>query len=260
MKNVSGKKISAIAIFVFTFLVTACEPQGSKSTEDKTADASGIAFETEDQKISYIIGMNMGDNLNKQDLTLHPELVAQGIKDVLSGAELKISQEEIATTMQSFQKKIMEKRQQEMAAQEAERSAQSEKNKQEGETFLTTNAEVEGVVTTESGLQYKVVNEGNGTKPQANDTVTVHYRGTLIDGTEFDSSYTRGQPATFAVNAVIPGWVEALQLMSEGAKWELYIPSDLAYGPGGTGGAIGPNATLIFEVELLKINPGSGDI
>ena len=130
----------------------------------------------------------------------------------------------------------------------------ADENRQQGEAFLATNAQVEGVVTLPSGLQYKIIREGTGKQPTASDTVTVHYRGTLIDGAEFDSSYSRGQPATFPVNGVIQGWVEALQLMKEGAKWQLFIPPELAYGERGAGRDIGPNATLIFDVELLTVN------
>ena len=133
----------------------------------------------------------------------------------------------------------------------------AEANKKEGEEFLASNKTKEGVVTTASGLQYKVITAGTGPSPKASDKVSVHYRGTLIDGTEFDSSYRRGEPVSFPVKGVIAGWTEALQLMKEGAKWELYIPSELAYGPGGTGGPIGPNATLIFEVELLQASVSS---
>jgi len=152
-----------------------------------------------------------------------------------------------------MQARVRAKQEEAAAAQQAELAAAGEKNKVDGEAFLAANAQKDGVVVTDTGLQYKVITAGDGAKPQATDTVTVHYRGTLIDGTEFDSSYSRGEPATFPVQGVISGWVEALQLMSVGDKYELTIPSDLAYGPAGTGGDIGPNATLIFEVELLEI-------
>jgi len=262
MKHILGTALSDRAklfggVLLCTALIAGCDQQSSETPQ--VSDAAPAALETEDQKVSYIIGMNMGNNLQQQGLNLDADLVASGIKDVMSGGEPKLSEEEIAATMQSFQQKMMAKQQEEMATREAERLAAAETNQQAGEAFLAENAAKEGVVTTESGLQYKVITEGTGPKPAETDTVSVHYRGTLIDGTEFDSSHKRGQPATFAVNAVIQGWIEGLQLMPEGSKWELYIPSELAYGPGGTGGAIGPNAALIFEVELLKVNPGSGD-
>ena len=158
----------------------------------------------------------------------------------------EMTAEEIAETMQAFQ-------QQQMAKMQEEQAAAGAKNAEAGEAFLAENGKQEGVVTTDSGLQYKVVTKGDGAKPKADDLVSVHYKGTLLDGKEFDSSYKRGEPAEFGVNQVIPGWTEALQLMPVGSKWELVIPADLAYGPGGAGGDIGPNSTLQFEVELLEI-------
>tara|TARA_B110000977_G_C10868079_1_gene412406 strand:- start:336 stop:809 length:474 start_codon:yes stop_codon:yes gene_type:complete len=156
------------------------------------------------------------------------------------------------TEMQAFQ-------QQQMAQQEEEAGKIAEQNMAKGESFLVENGTKDGVLTTESGLQYKIITAGSGAKPEATDTVEVHYAGTLIDGTEFDSSYTRGATVSFPVNGVIPGWTEALQLMSVGSKWQLFIPSALAYGPGGTGGGpIGPNATLIFDVELVSIKGTEG--
>ncbi len=235
------------------------------ATEMASADSS-TQFETEEQKVSYIIGLNMGANLQAQGLPLDADLIALGIQDSMSGAEFKLTQEEIVATMQSFQQKMQEQQAVEQERQLAERQqmeeahkAAAEKNLVDGKAFLEENAKKEGVQVTESGLQYKVITAGTGPKPTIDDTVTVHYRGTLINGEEFDSSHSRGQPATFSVGAVIPGWIEALQLMPEGSTWELYIPSDLAYGSGATGGLIGPNSTLIFEVELIKANAGSGD-
>jgi FKBP-type peptidyl-prolyl cis-trans isomerase FklB len=157
-----------------------------------------------------------------------------------------LSEQEIRETMAVFQKEMM-------ARQEELSKKLGEKNKKEGDVFLAENKKKDGVKTLPSGLQYKVVKAGTGKKPKLTDTVTTHYRGTLIDGTEFDSSYRRGQPATFPVNGVIPGWTEALQLMEEGAKWELFIPSNLAYGERGAGRDIGPHATLIFDIELITI-------
>lgn len=204
------------------------------------------ALKTKKDKLSYGIGADLARNLKAQSIDVDPDIVAKGIKDVLSGGKTLLNEEEIRQT-------IAELRQELIAKQALEAKKIGEKNKKEGEQFLEANKKKEGVKTLPSGLQYKVITEGTGKSPKATDTVTVNYRGTLIDGTEFDSSYKRGQPATFPVNGVISGWTEALQLMKEGAKWQLFIPSALAYGERGAGGIIGPNATLIFEVELISV-------
>ncbi len=201
-----------------------------------------LTLKTQKEKLSYIIGMDMGKNLKNQSVDIDPNILAKGIKDGLSGGKNLLTDQEIRETMAAFQKEMVAKQQ-----------ALGEKNKKEGEAFLAENKKKKGVTTLPSGLQYKVVKAGTGKKPKPTDTVTVHYQGTLIDGTEFDSSYRRGQPVTFPVNGVIPGWTEALGLMQEGAKWQLFIPSNLAYGERGTGSQIGPNAALIFEVELISI-------
>ncbi|MEW6001616.1 MAG: FKBP-type peptidyl-prolyl cis-trans isomerase [Nitrospirota bacterium] len=197
-------------------------------------------------KVSYSIGINLGNNFKRQSIDINPDALVQGIKDTLSSGKTLMTEDEIRDTLAAFQKEMLDK--------QAERMKElGEKNKKEGETFLSENKKKEGVVTLPSGLQYKVLKEGTGKTPKATDTVIVNYKGTLIDGTEFDSSYRRGQSATFPVNGVIPGWSEALQLMKEGSKWQLFIPSNLAYGERGAGNIIGPNATLIFEVELISI-------
>jgi len=203
-------------------------------------------LKSEKEKISYIIGMDIGSNFKKQSVDIDPDALGRGIKDALSGAKPQLSDQEARETMASFEKEMR-------AKQEEIRKTAGEKNKIEGEKFLAENKSKEGVQTLPSGLQYKVTTPGKGKKPQLTDTVIAHYRGTLIDGTEFDSSYRRGQPASFPVNGVIRGWTEALQLMEEGAKWQLFIPSNLAYGDRGAGQAVGPNAVLIFDVELLSI-------
>jgi len=219
-------------------------------------------LKTEDQKFAYIMGLEMGSRLSQQfkqqGLELDMNIVTAGILDSATGKDPKLSKEEIDTTLESFGTKMQEKQKVMAAAHEAEMKKAGEKNEKEGKAFLKANAKKSGVKTTKSGLQYKVLVEGKGPKPKETDTVTVNYRGSFIDGKEFDSSIKRGEPATFAVNQVIAGWTEALQLMPEGSKWEVYIPSDLAYGPGGSG-PIAPNSTLVFEVELLKANAGSGD-
>jgi FKBP-type peptidyl-prolyl cis-trans isomerase FklB len=201
-----------------------------------------LALKSQKDKVSYIIGMEIGNNLKKQAIDIDSNILARGVKDILSGAKPLLTEQEVQEIMIAFQKEMM-----------AKQSEVAKKNKAEGETFLAENKKKEGVKTLSSGLQYKVIKAGTGKKPKSNDTVTVHYRGTLINGAEFDSSYKRGQPTTFPVSKVIPGWTEALQLMEVGAKWQLFIPSSLAYGEQGAGGDIGPNATLIFEVELVSI-------
>lgn len=200
----------------------------------------------EKDKVSYSIGLEIGNKLKSQSIDINADILASGVKDGLSGSKALMTEEEIQETMTAFQKEMM--------AKQAEKTkALAEKNKKEGDAFLEENKKKEGVKTTSSGLQYKVLKDGEGPMPKATDTVTVNYRGTLVDGTEFDSSYKRGEPATFPVNGVIPGWVEALQLMKVGSKFQLFIPSGLAYGERGAGQQIGPNSSLIFEVELLSI-------
>ncbi len=216
-------KLRLIAVLGVLFLVSQVYGQGK------------LVLKNQKEKVSYIIGMDIGSNLKRQLIDVDPNIFAKGIKDALSGEKPLLTDQEIQETMIAFQKEMMEKQ------------------KKRGEAFLAENKNKEGVKTLPSGLQYKVIKAGTGKKPKLNDTVATNYRGTLIDGTEFDNSYKRGQPANFPVSGVIPGWTEALQLMEEGAKWQLFIPSNLAYGERGAGGAIGPNATLIFEIELISI-------
>lgn len=202
---------------------------------------------TELERLSYALGLSMGNNFKSSGIEeMNIKEFAEGVAAVFEGTQPKMSYDEAKNVIREFFTVLEEK-------QNAAAAKMGEVNKAAGEAFLAENAKRPEVKTTESGLQYEVINEGNGDKPAASDTVVVHYTGTLIDGTVFDSSVERGTPATFGVTQVIPGWVEALQLMQVGAKWRLYIPSDLAYGPRGAGGAIGPNSTLIFDVELLQI-------
>ncbi|MEE9523719.1 MAG: FKBP-type peptidyl-prolyl cis-trans isomerase, partial [Thermodesulfovibrionales bacterium] len=203
-----------------------------------------IKLESKKDKLSYSIGLDIGSKLRMQAIEVDPSIVARGLTDGFKGGKTLMSEKEASETMDAFQKEMF-------AKQQAERNKLGEKSKKEGEEFLAKNKKEKGVKTTKSGLQYKVIKKGKGKTPTATDSVTVNYRGTLIDGTEFDSSYKRGQPATFQVGGVIKGWTEALQLMKEGAKWQLFIPSDLAYGERGAGRDIGPNSALIFEVELI---------
>ena len=193
-------------------------------------------------KASYAIGLNIGRNFKKQNVDLNPDAVMMGLKDAVNGKKPALSETEERDAMNNLQKEAMEKQ-----------KAMADKNAAEGKKFLDDNKKKEGVKTTASGLQYKVMKEGNGPQPKAADTVTVDYKGTLIDGTEFDSSYKRGQPATFPLNGVIKGWTEGLQLMKTGGKYQFFIPADLAYGQRQMGPDIPPNSTLIFEVELKNV-------
>lgn len=203
-------------------------------------------LKTQKQKASYGIGLDIGKNFKEQFPDVDVDAMVRGFKDALSGSKPAINEEELSKIMASFQQEMIQKRSQRMAEAGG-------KNKKEGEEFLAVNKKKEGVITLPSGLQCKILKQGTGPKPTAKDTVKCNYRGTLINGKEFDSSYKRGEPAEFVLGQVIPGWIEALQLMSVGSKWELYIPGNLAYGDRGAGAEIGPNATLIFEVELLGI-------
>jgi len=197
-------------------------------------------------KFSYSYGLTLGQNFKLQEMDVDLDIFLKGLKDGVNAAEPMMTAEEIEQTKKEVQEEITAK-----AKARAEEKAA--KNKEAGEAYLAENSEKEGVVTTESGLQYKIIEEGTGPSPSVVDKVTVHYTGTLVDGTEFDSSHKRGEPATFPVGGVIPGWTEALQLMKEGAKWQLVIPSALAYGERGAGPLIGPNAVLVFDVELIKV-------
>jgi FKBP-type peptidyl-prolyl cis-trans isomerase FklB len=200
------------------------------------------------EKASYSIGHELGSSLKKGNMDVNADILMKGLRDGLSGAKSVLTDEQIKETMTTFQKEMMEKQKQ------AEKE-KGEKNAAEGEKFLAENKKKEGVKTTSSGLQYKVIKEGTGEAPKETDTVVVNYKGTLLDGTEFDSSYKRNEPATFPVNRVIKGWTEALLLMKPGSKYQLWIPSALGYGDRGVGKDIGPNSTLVFEVELLSVKP-----
>lgn len=228
------------ALLGVTLLLSACGGSGSANAK----------LDTDDQKASYGIGLNMGNQLVAAKGHLDMAAFQKGIEDALAEREQAVSQEDIQSAIQAFSKKVTEE-------QQAERTAAGEKNKKEGEAFLAQNGQKEGVITTESGLQYEVLQEGSGPKPTKDDQVKINYKGTLIDGKTFDSSYDRGEPVVFPVGGLIPGFTEALELMSVGSKYRVVIPSDLAYGEQGAGQDVGPNATLIFEIELLEIQPKS---
>jgi FKBP-type peptidyl-prolyl cis-trans isomerase FklB len=222
----------------------------AKKTTATTKTATPAALTTRKEKFSYGLGMNfgagLGANLKKQSVEYDPALVVQGFKDALSGAKTRMTPAEAQAILKEVQTELQKD-------QLAKMKEVADKNKADGEAFLAANKGKEGVVTLPSGLQYKILSEGTGPKPTATDTVVCNYRGTRIDGVEFDSSYKRGKAATFPVNGVIKGWTEALQLMPVGSKWQLFIPPDLAYGDRGAGPEIGPNSTLLFEVELVSI-------
>lgn len=234
-KHYTSAVLSTLLILSFS----ACNDESaSKNTTKK--------LENFKEKTGYSIGVQIGKQLAPSKDEMDKGALMMGITDALADNKLQLSEDEIKKTMMDLSKKMQEK-----AMKKAKASL--EINQKEGEAFLAANKAKEGVTTLASGLQYKIIQAGTGKTPLATDTVETNYKGTLINGTEFDSSYKRGQTATFPVNGVIKGWTEALQLMKEGAKWELYIPSDLAYGERGAGQLIGPNATLIFEIELIKV-------
>jgi FKBP-type peptidyl-prolyl cis-trans isomerase len=231
---------------------TTADTQVAEAPEAKTDVATSVAAETNpslaslEQKLSYIVGTNLAGQFKRDEITLDVNAFSMAIEDVMAGTESRLSEEQVQTAVAAVQQQAQQK-------QQVAQQAVSDKNKADGLAYLEANANKEGVVVTQSGLQYKEVVSGEGEIPTSDKTVVVHYKGTLTDGTEFDSSYKRGEPAEFPVTGVIPGWIEALQLMNVGDKFELTIPSDLAYGPRGSGASIGPDATLLFDVELIEI-------
>lgn len=231
-------KQRGLALFVAALLSTQVYAADEKAAAPALADAD---------KLSYTFGYTIGNSLKQQGVDINNAVLEKGIKDALAGTDGLLTEEERGAVISQFQQEKMRQRME-------EQKAAADKNLAEGTAFLAENAKKEGVTVLESGLQYKVITAGTGESPKATDKVTTHYRGTLLNGEEFDSSYKRNKPASFAVNGVIKGWTEALQLMKKGAKWQLFIPANLAYGERGTGGSIGPNSTLIFEVELLEVN------
>jgi FKBP-type peptidyl-prolyl cis-trans isomerase len=207
-----------------------------------------VNLTTDKAKASYALGENLGRSLKRDEVDVDPAIVAEGIKDGLAGRKALMTDEEATAALTKLKMEVKTK-------MDAKMNALSVANKQAGDAFLAANKNKEGVVTLPSGLQYKILKEGTGPKPTATDTVECNYRGTLIDGKEFDSSYKRGEPVSFPVGGVIKGWTEALQLMPVGSKWQLFVPASLAYGDRGAGADIAPNSTLVFEVELLSIKP-----
>lgn len=257
-KTLAGSAISIVIAACFVLISMPLASVAAEAAADAVkAPATGEAasvpsataadpLEAPGADISYCVGLDIGGSLKEIPADLDLDLVIMGIKDQLSGKDPLLNEAQVMKIKREFSMKIQEERAKKMETASTE-------NKDEGTKFLEANKARKGVSVTSSGLQYEVVKEGAGASPKATDTVKVHYRGTLISGTEFDSSHKRGEPATFPVNRVIPGWTEALQLMKVGSVYKLYIPSDLAYGERGAGRDIGPNSTLIFEVELLGI-------
>ena len=224
-------------IALISVLCMACQ----SNTQDKAH-----VMKSQRDTVSYTIGMNIGRDMKRQSIEIDPDILAQGIKDILAGGKTLVTDEQAQAAMMAFQQEMNVK-------QEEKKKTDAEKNKKEGEAFLTANKAKEGVKTTASGLQYKIITEGHGPKPTVDQTVSVNYRGTLIDGTEFDSSTKRGKPAEFALNRGVKGWTEALEMMPVGSKWQIFIPSELAWGDQGAPPLIGPGAVVLFDVELLEI-------
>jgi FKBP-type peptidyl-prolyl cis-trans isomerase len=243
------KKYALPLALVATVTLQACNQQSAPEAVDSAAT---VTLEDSNERLSYGIAFGLGQRMAADGVPMDVDAFSAGLRDAMEGAEPRMTQEEIQTEMEAYQERAM-------AEQQAAIAAAGEANLAASEAFLAENATREGVVVTESGLQYEVIEAGEGASPNAEDTVEVHYRGTLVDGTEFDSSYKRGETVSFGVSQVIAGWTEALQLMSPGAKWKLFIPADLAYGPGGAGNLIGPNAALVFEVELVSVTEAADD-
>jgi len=236
-------KLTLPLVLISLIGLQACNQQAQ---EAPTAAAQEVALETSEQRLSYGIALGLGQRMVADGMQMDVDAFAAGLRDAVEGAQPRLTQEQITAEMLAFQEKAE-------AEQAANQAALAEANVAAAEVFLAENAAREGVTVTESGLQYEILEAAEGPIPSAEDTVEVHYRGTLVDGTEFDSSYGRGQTVEFGVGQVIAGWTEALQLMPMGSKWKLVIPPELAYGSAGAGQMIGPNAALIFEVELVSI-------
>jgi FKBP-type peptidyl-prolyl cis-trans isomerase FklB len=224
----------------------AAKTPAKKAPAGTAKTGAAVTLKTQREKASYALGMSIGTGMHRQGLPVDPALVSRGLRDAMAGGKTLMTEDEMKAALQQLRGQVQQ-------AQESKTHAESAGNRKAGEAFLTANKSKEGVKTLPDGLQYKILKEGSGPKPTANDTVTVNYRGTLIDGKEFDSSYKRGQPASFPVSGVIKGWTEALQLMPVGSKWQLFIPPDLAYGDHPPDPSIGAGDTLVFEVELLSI-------
>ncbi|HXC62604.1 MAG TPA: FKBP-type peptidyl-prolyl cis-trans isomerase, partial [Nitrospiria bacterium] len=251
-------RITLVALLISSALASYAEDaKPSPSSADNPSPTS--AYKDDKDKVSYSLGVDIGRTLQKFQLDLNEKALSQGIADVLENKPMALTDQELQETLQAFQQKMMQKQQEALSKKQEQMKGVAEKNKVDGKKFLDENAKKTGVKTTTSGLQYKVIKEGTGDKPKDSDVVEANYRGTTIDGKEFDSSAKHGSASSFPVNGVIKGWSEALKLMPVGSKWELYVPSDLAYGDEGAGDDIAPGSTLVFEVELLSIKKNAAN-
>ncbi|CDZ78853.1 Outer membrane protein MIP precursor [Legionella massiliensis] len=239
---------AVMSLAMSTTMAASAAPDAASTATPATATpaAATSSLTTEMDKLSYSIGADLGRNFKKQGIDISPAAMAKGLQDGMSGGQLLLTDQQMREVLNTFQKELMAKR-------SADFNKKAEENKTKGEAFLNQNKSKDGVVTLPSGLQYKIIQKGDGAKPSKDDTVTVEYTGTLIDGQVFDSTEKTGKPATFKVSQVIPGWTEALQLMPSGSTWEVYVPANLAYGPRSVGGPIGPNETLVFKIHLISV-------
>lgn len=238
-------KKTLVAVAVASVMLVGC---GSEKEQPVAPAEKAYTLETDEQKLGYSLGLMLGERLKSDVSELDIDALSRAVESVYAGTDPLLTPEEVEATMMAFQQKKVQE-------QQAAFETLAEDNLKAGQEYMAENAKKEGVTTTESGLQYEEMTAGEGEAPTATDTVKVHYRGHLINGTDFDSSYSRNEPVSFPLNGVIPGWTEGLQLMKPGGKARLVLPADLAYGPGGRGEVIGPNATLVFEIELLEVNP-----
>jgi FKBP-type peptidyl-prolyl cis-trans isomerase FklB len=250
-------RITLLAILLSSALLSYAEEAKPNASPAPSSPTSTTINDDKD-KVSYSLGVDIGRTLQRLQLDLNQDALSKGMTDVLGNKALSMTDQELQQTLQAFQQKMMQKQQEAMSKKQEEMKSVAEKNKADGKKFLDDNAKKADVKTTTSGLQYKVIKEGKGEKPKDTDIVETNYRGTTIDGKEFDSSAKHGSSFSFPVNGVIKGWSEALKMMPVGSKWELFVPSDLAYGDEGYGEDIAPGSTLVFEVELLGIKKNAG--
>ncbi|WED41867.1 FKBP-type peptidyl-prolyl cis-trans isomerase [Legionella cardiaca] len=237
---------AAVIGLTMSTAIVAADASATATTAPATSTTPATSLNSDMDKLSYSIGADLGKNFKKQGIDINPSAMAKGLQDGMSGGQLLLTEQQMKDVLNKFQKDLMAKR-------NADFTKKAEENKAKGEAFLNQNKGKEGVISLPSGLQYKILQKGDGAKPTKDDTVTVEYTGKLIDGQVFDSTDRTGKPATFKVSQVIPGWTEALQLMPAGSTWEVYVPADLAYGPRSVGGPIGPNETLIFKIHLISV-------